>query len=541
MMRRRSVGYRMREANIKLLRFIRRIKGGKRHSRNAASVPHGYKRPSYEPRTTARRSSRRVRLIDRIDRRFIFIASGVLAVAAIAVVLAVLLSPNKGSKAVAGINGIPPEATTARKITLAMPAYAPLSISQGMSAQVVKDVQQRLMDLGYIDDDEPSGVYDDLTTAGITQFQTQSGLSASGEIDQQTYDALFAEGAQEYTLSLGMQDTENNTDVAELQQRLQELGYLNDVTGTFDENTEAAVKKFQKMNKLPEDGKVGNALREAMYSEEVIANAYSFGEESPEILTYQQRLKQLGYLTTEPDGKFGSDTKAAVRRFQESSGLIADGYIGPATKEALMASDAQINALHIGAKGDDVTRIQKRLKELKYLSKVTGYFGTDTDSAVRSFQNTNRLAVDGKVGPQTIGVLMSDKAKKSTGVNITGSNANSLISVANSKRGCKYVRGAKGPDKFDCSGFVYWCLNKVGVKQGYMTSHAWANSSKYKKITKMSDLKKGDIIVYKGHVAICAGGGVQIDASSHNKKVVKRKYTGSKYWSSNFICGFRIF
>jgi cell wall-associated NlpC family hydrolase len=172
---------------------------------------------------------------------------------------------------------------------------------------------------------------------------------------------------------------------------------------------------------------------------------------------------------------------------------------------------------------------------------VTGYFGSDTDSAVRSFQNTNRLSVDGKVGPQTMSVLMSENAKKSTGVNITGSNAGSLISVANSKRGCKYVRGAKGPNQFDCSGFVYWCLNKVGVHQGYMTSHAWANSSKYKKITKMGDLKKGDIIVYNGHVAICAGGGYQIDASSHNRKVVKRQYTGSSYWSSSFICGFRIF
>jgi peptidoglycan hydrolase-like protein with peptidoglycan-binding domain len=530
----------MRQANIKMLRFIRRMKSGKPQSRSAARVSQGYKRPSLEPQAPARRSARRVRLIDRIDRRFIFIAAGVLAVAAGVVALAVTLSPEPG-KAMAGLSGIPPEDAEARKITLAMPAYAPLSISQGITAQVVKDVQQRLMDLGYIDDDEPSGVYDELTAAGIKQFQTQSGLTASGEIDQQTYDALFAEGAQEYTLSLGMQDTEDNTDVAELQQRLHELGYLNDVTGIFDQNTEDAVKKFQKMNKLPEDGKVDNDIREALYSEDVVANAYSYGEESPEILTYQQRLKELGYLTTEPDGKFGSDTKAAVRLFQESAGLIADGYIGPATKDALMSADAQKNALSIGAKGNVVTTVQKRLKELKYISKVTGYFGTETDSAVRSFQNTNRLAVDGKVGPQTMGVLMSDKAKKSTGVNISGANASSLISVANSKRGSKYVRGAKGPDKFDCSGFVYWCLNKVGVKQGYMTSHTWANSSKYKKITKMGDLKKGDIIVYNGHVAICAGGGVQIDASSHNGKVVKRRYTGSSYWSSSFICGFRIF
>jgi peptidoglycan hydrolase-like protein with peptidoglycan-binding domain len=338
-----------------------------------------------------------------------------------------------------------------------------------------------------------------------------------------------------------MQDTEDDTDVQELQQRLVELGYLKDVTGNYNEDTEAAVKKFEKMNHITEDGKVGNAVRELLYSEEVVPNVYSYGEESPEILTFQQRLKDLGYLTSNPDGKFGSDTKAAVRRFQEGAGLIADGYIGPATKDALMSNEAQINALQLGAKGDDVTDVQNRLKALKYLSKVTGYFGTDTDSAVRSFQNTNRLSVDGKVGPQTMNVLMSDSAKKSTGVNISGANASSLISVANSKRGSKYVRGAKGPDRFDCSGFVYWCLNKVGVKQGYMTSHAWANSSKYTKITKMGDLKKGDIIVYNGHVAICAGGGYQIDASSHNGKVVKRKYTGSSYWSSNFICGFRVF
>lgn len=540
-MMKRSVRYKIRQANIKLMRMMRQFKRPKAAPNRGASMrTQGYARPSLTPQGPARRSARRVRFIDRIDRRVIFIAAGALAVAAIAVVLVLTLGSKPGA-AMAGVNGIPPENTAARQITLAMPAYAPLSISQGMSAQVVKDVQQRLMDLGYVDEDEPSGVYDDMTAKAISQFQTQSGLTASGEIDQQTYDALFSSSAQEYTLSLGMQDTEDDTDIKDMQQRLIELGYLNDVTGTFDENTEAAVKKFEKMNKLPEDGKVGNAVAEALYSEEVIANAYSYGEESPEILSYQQRLKELGYLTTTPDGKFGADTKAAVRRFQESTGLIADGYIGPATKVALMSTDAQINALQLGAKGDDVTRVQNRLKELKYISKVTGYFGTDTDSAVRSFQNTNRLAVDGKVGPQTMGVLMSENAKKSTGVNITGANANSLISIANSKRGCRYVRGAKGPDQFDCSGFVYWCLNKVGVKQGYMTSHTWANSSKYTKITKMGDLKKGDIIVYNGHVAICAGGGVQIDASSHNKKVVKRKYTGSSYWSSNFICGFRIF
>ena len=219
---------------------------------------------------------------------------------------------------------------------------------------------------------------------------------------------------------------------------------------------------------------------------------------------------------------------------------MADGFIGPATKEALMSSEAQSNAMTIGAEGHDVEKVQQLLKKLGYIKKVTGYFGSDTDSAVRSFQNNNKLSVDGKVGSQTMSVLTSGKAKKSTGVNITGANASSLIEIAKSKLGSKYVRGGKGPNTFDCSGFVYWCLNKVGVKQGYMTSGAWAKSSKYTKITSINSLKKGDIIVFKGHVGIIAGNGKMIDASSGNGKVVKRPYT-SNWCKRMFICGFRIF
>jgi cell wall-associated NlpC family hydrolase len=74
-----------------------------------------------------------------------------------------------------------------------------------------------------------------------------------------------------------------------------------------------------------------------------------------------------------------------------------------------------------------------------------------------------------------------------------------------------------------------------------MTSAGWAHSSKYKKITSMGGLRRGDIIVYEGHVSICAGGGYQIEASSGQGRVIVRQYTGSSYWRNVFICGFRIF
>jgi cell wall-associated NlpC family hydrolase len=102
------------------------------------------------------------------------------------------------------------------------------------------------------------------------------------------------------------------------------------------------------------------------------------------------------------------------------------------------------------------------------------------------------------------------------------------------------VRTAKGPSSFDCSGFVYWCLNQVGVNQGYMTSSSWSGCTKYTRIGSMADAQRGDIIVYSGHVAIYAGNGVVIDASSSNGGVVRRAST-SPWFSRNFICAYRIF
>jgi len=123
-------------------------------------------------------------------------------------------------------------------------------------------------------------------------------------------------------------------------------------------------------------------------------------------------------------------------------------------------------------------------------------------------------------------------------VNISG-GAGTLISIASSKLGCPYVYGAKGPNSFDCSGFVYWCLNQAGVRQSYITSSGWRSVGKYTKITNFNNLQAGDIVVVSGHVGIVAGGGTVIDASSSNGKVVHRSL--SSWWRNNFICGWRIF
>ena len=52
-------------------------------------------------------------------------------------------------------------------------------------------------------------------------------------------------------------------------------------------------------------------------------------------------------------------------------------------------------------RGDDVRQLQQGLYRLGYRLDVDGYFGRQTDAAVRSFQKSKGLKVDGIVGPQT--------------------------------------------------------------------------------------------------------------------------------------------
>ena len=120
-----------------------------------------------------------------------------------------------------------------------------------------------------------------------------------------------------------------------------------------------------------------------------------------------------------------------------------------------------------------------------------------------------------------------------------GSGVNGLLSIARSKLGKPYVWGSKGPGSFDCSGFIYWSLNQVGVRQSYLTSAGWRSVGKYTKISSFGDLRAGDIVVVSGHVGIVAGGGNVIDASSSHGRVVERSL--SNWWRNNFICGWRIF
>ncbi|MEU3653439.1 peptidoglycan-binding protein [Streptomyces sp. NPDC032161] len=95
------------------------------------------------------------------------------------------------------------------------------------------------------------------------------------------------------------------------------------------------------------------------------------------------------------DGAYGTVSVKAVKKFQSSKGLVADGQVGPRTWPVL------VYALRRGSSGSHVRALQTVLNKHGAGLAVDGGFGAATDSAVRAYQSLNRLSADGLAGPRT--------------------------------------------------------------------------------------------------------------------------------------------
>jgi peptidoglycan hydrolase-like protein with peptidoglycan-binding domain len=135
------------------------------------------------------------------------------------------------------------------------------------------------------------------------------------------------------------------------------------------------------------------------------------GDKEHPTQTLQYLLRARGHSVT-VDGVFGPETEAAVKAFQTSKGLSANGIVGPETWTTLVLTVKK------GSQGDAVRGVQEEF-QFRNLSgdpsqglQVDGVFGPKTDSTVRGFQHALSLdipsvAVDGIVGPVTWQALVS--------------------------------------------------------------------------------------------------------------------------------------
>ena len=353
------------------------------------------------------------------------------------------------------------------------------TLRYGMAGEDVRYTQQRLAELKYFTKDI-SGQFDAATQTAVKAFQRKNNLSVDGAVGPKTIAALFSDNAiaadeeiiqppaeepeqpsvpvdpeqpeEDVVLTRTLRQGDSGDDVAYMQRRLIELGYLTGTAdGKFGASTLAAVKAFQKANGLTVDGVAGTKTFGVLLSDAAIkaeqptepvppvedeeedntdANGIpnrnlSQGDSGNDVKSVQKRLIELGFLTGSADGQYGSGTAAAMKAFQQMNSLTVSGT-GNATTYARLYSDDALNSkgvkqgesvpaytnLREGATGAAVIRLQQTLAKYDYDVAVTGTYDDQTIQAVRSFQMLNGLSVDGVAGKNTQTKLYSGDVKK---------------------------------------------------------------------------------------------------------------------------------
>ena len=340
-------------------------------------------------------------------------------------------------------------------------------VKKGSTGVFVKSLQEALIDLGYLEG-ESDGKFGAKTEQALLLFEKRNGLPQDGIADTILQNYIYDEKPKDvngYRQKLKLLPPipgaiitldSKGEPVINLQNRLVELGYYTaEVTGIYDKATKLAYSQFESKHHM-----LGDPIRlddivtpdESALLFSAVALPFSTivtptprptiepplftvreGDEGIDATRVQQRLHEMGYYTGKITGKMDTKTTRALKKFQEKSGLEADGVCGDKTRTMLFATDAiylvptpmpvptpsgtppitkeTVILIEAGSRGDYVRTLQMRLQELSYYtSRQDGVYLSDDITAVRDFQKNNGLIVDGKAGYETQSVLFSDEA-----------------------------------------------------------------------------------------------------------------------------------
>lgn len=157
------------------------------------------------------------------------------------------------------------EETPEQTATPTPSATAAALLKEGDDSDRVRELQHRLLQLQWYEG-KITSTYDEKTELAVEGFQTKRGFTATGEVDQQTWDKLVDmtraptddEMHNIQTAGPALYKAGDKGDkVKDLQARLKQIAWFSgDITGNYGNVTVAAVKGFQGKRELPVTGEV---------------------------------------------------------------------------------------------------------------------------------------------------------------------------------------------------------------------------------------------------------------------------------------------
>lgn len=331
---------------------------------------------------------------------------------------------------------------------------------------LVRVLQEALKELNFYKG-TLDGKYGTGTAAAVAAFQKRNALTETGIADPLTQQKLFeksVKNAAGRTVSVRtlplvegqvLRPGDRGEPVRAMQQLLKDRGfYTGTVDGIYGRGTENAVRAFQKDRGLKVDGKAGantlaalsapagaqtTAAPEQVQLPEVTPSPlFTEASEAPATYPYEttasaavnmrkrasqsaQRMLTIPAGATiqvlETSGDFLKVTYRNYTGYAMSDYInVPEQYLSGKALPFDTAARQNYEALAVGASGDKVRSLQRALEELGFFTgKLDGVYGAATISAVKAFQEKNKLRATGTALPELQQLIYEKRPRNAAG------------------------------------------------------------------------------------------------------------------------------
>lgn len=341
---------------------------------------------------------------------------------------------------------------------------------------------------------------------------------------------------------------DDNSDIARIQETLMNLGYMDsdEPTAKFGSALEDAVKRIQRTHYLEETGTVDEKLMALLESGTAMPYVIERGNKGNDVLMLQTRLNELGFYEDKNNGYFGVATENAVGMFQAKNELTVNGRADLETRSVLYSPRARYSddsmqnpnlPLETGTPAQPSPTATRRPDASPTPRETPKPSSTPKPNVTPTPTRTPAITPRPTQGPAP--------TPAPTPTQPPSANVETFISILTAQLGKPYVWSTEGPDSFDCSGLVYYCLRQAGVRVSRYTAAGYSQVESWGLISRQSDLKRGDLVFfsnssgYINHVGVYLGYNSYIHASSSAGEVVISSWNN---WAvTNFELGRRVF
>lgn len=363
-----------------------------------------------------------------------------------------------------------------------------LYLSVGDSHEIIIDIQSRLMELGYLSSDEPCEYFGKPLEEAVRLFQRASHLQQTGIVDKSFCMQLFSDNAKQYLVEL----YNSGDDVKLIQERLEQLGYdVDKINGYYGFTTERAVKEFQKLNGIFVNGTADSVTLEAIFSPYAINASGEY--DNPIFLPTTDPIFTPA-PTPEPAP---SPTPSAMPTMSPTAAPTPT----PAPTPNPTPTSVPVSP----------TPTPKPTASPTPTPKPTPT-PTPTPAPTPTPSPTPEPTPEPTPTPTSVPTPSPTQ---------DGEGLQTFIALLYEQLGKPYILGHSGPDSFDCSGLVYYCLRNAGVNIGRLNAAGYSMYEQWDRVDTIEELVVGDLMFFYdsgftriSHVAVYIGNNQIIHASS---------------------------